>query len=102
MIKKQFIKRIQLIQNFHSQQDTLGQLIDKIADGWSTPTIGIGLVEEIISMINEMMRIKDKDLLEWWLYDEGVDKVIFINDVEISVRTLDELYDYIVKYGNGD
>ena len=34
------------------------------------------------------------DLINWWLY-EDVEKVLRYKDKEISVRTIDELYDYI-------
>lgn len=96
MTKEQFIKRINLIQNFQSEQETLSVLINKITDGYSVVTIGDYLIDEIINMINETMNIEDKDLIFWWLY-ENVDKVIYLNDdTEISVRTVEELYDYIV------
>ena len=71
MTKEQFIKRMNLIQNFQSEQQTLSVLIDKITEGYN-------------------------DILAWWLY-EDVDKVIYDKDKEISVRTLEELYDYIIK-----
>ena len=96
--KDQFIKRMSLIQNFHSQQETLSVLIDKITDGYSVPIIGNCLVNELIDSIHGSLEISDEDLLKWWLY-EDVDKVIYdtVNNVEISVRTLEELYDYIVE-----
>ena len=96
MTKEQFIKRMGLIQNFHSEQQTLSALIDKLTDGYSVVTIGDYLVSEIIDMINHDMGIEDKDLIEWWLYEE-VDKVIYIDGKSVSVRTLEEFYDYIVN-----
>ena len=95
MTKEQFIKRIQLIQNYRSEQDALSALIDKISEGFAVVTIGDYLIDEIINMINEDLHIEDRDLLFWWLY-EDVEKVIYDGDKEISVRTLEELYDYIV------
>lgn len=96
MKKDQFIKRMQLIQNFHSEQETLNLLIDKLVDGFPVVDMGNYLVNEILEMINEIMEIKDEDLLSWWLY-EDVEKIIYDEDKEISVRTLEELYDYIKK-----
>lgn len=94
MTKEQFIKRMNLIQNFQSEQQTLSVLIDKITDGYSIVTIGDYLVDEIINMIEEDLGYND--ILAWWLY-EDVDKVIYDNEKEISVRTLEELYDYMIK-----
>jgi hypothetical protein len=98
MTKEQFIKRMSLIQNFHSQQNTVSKLITAISDGFAVVDIGDYLVSEILDIIIEDLQIKDKDLLGWWLYDTN-DKVIYYkdNDKEISVRTLEELYDYLIS-----
>jgi hypothetical protein len=94
MTKEQFIKRMSLIQNFDSERDTLGVLIDKLTDGYTIVTFGDYLSSEMIDMITEDCKCDDKELLSWWLY-ETVEKVIWIDDKEISVKTLDELWDYI-------
>ena len=96
MNKERFIKRIRLIQNFMSEQDTLQALIEKITNGHSVVDIGSYLITEMISMIVEMMDIKDEDFLFWWFF-EDVDKVLYDGDKEISVRTVEELYDYLVE-----
>jgi len=97
MTKEQFVKRMNLIQNFHSEQQTLAGLIDKITDGYNVVTIGDYLVSELINMIEEDLDYKD--ILGWWFY-EDVDKVIYYKEKEISVRTLEELYDYMIDNGN--
>jgi len=99
MNKEQFINRMVLIQNFHEDQDVLQTLIDKISDGYSIVTVGNKLVNEIINMIEE--DIGYKNILNWWLY-EDVDKVIYEKDMskEYSVKTLGELYDYMVTNKN--
>lgn len=101
MAKEQFIKRMQLIQNFHSEQETLSVFIDKITDGYPVVTIGDYLVDEIINMITEDLKInKEDNWLNWWLY-EDVDKVVYEEKdgkkIEISVRTLGELYDFLIS-----
>lgn len=103
MTKEQFIKRISLIQNFHSEQDTLSKLIDKLTDGFNVVDFGSYLVDEIVNMINEDMNIEDEDLLFWWLY-EDVEKIIYNSNgkEEISVRTAEELYDYLNNYNDSE
>jgi len=99
--KEQFNKRMELIQNFHSEQETLQVLIDKLTDGYSVVDMGNYLVEELVNIITEELHIKDKDLLFWWLY-EDVEKIIYDENKKplYNVKTLDGLYDYIVKeYG---
>ena len=96
MTKEQFIKRIQLIQNFHSEQETLGVLIDKITDGYPIVTIGDYLITEMIDMIEE--NLDHKDMLEWWLY-EDVEKIIYNldNTVFADVTKIEDLYDYMTN-----
>jgi len=96
MTKEQFIKRIQLIQNFHSEQETLGVLINKITDGYPIVTIGNYLITEMIDMIEE--NLGHKDMLEWWLY-EDVEKIIYNldNTVFADVTKIEDLYDYMTN-----
>ena len=103
MSKQEFVRRMRLIQNFRSEQETLSLLVDKITDGMSIVTIGDYLIMEIADMIEESLDLKDDELLDWWLY-EDVEKVIYdtVNNVEISVRTLEELYDYTLSCKVGD
>lgn len=97
MNKEQFVRKLHLIQNFHSEQETLSALVNKISDGFSVVTIGDCLVGEIINTINEEMDIDDKDLISWWLY-ENVKKIIYlINGEEVKVETAEELYNYLVE-----
>jgi uncharacterized protein (DUF4213/DUF364 family) len=97
MTKKQFIKYMQLIQNFLSEQETLSALIYKISDGFSIVTIGNNLMDGLIDIIEESFDYLD--IISWWLF-EDVEKIIYINNVSISVKTLDELYDFLEKEKN--
>ena len=97
MTKKEFVRKIRLTQNFHSEQETLSTLIKKITDGHPVVDFGNYLVSEIIESINNDMKIEDIDLIPWWLY-EDVEKVIWIEDkTKVSVKTPEELYNYIVS-----
>lgn len=95
--REEFTKTIRLIQNFTSHQDTISALIDKITDGYCVVTVGNYLIEKIIDLLNLNMGIKDKDLIYWWLYEDA-NKIIYFSDMEVNVETLDQLYDYIIKY----
>lgn len=96
MTKEQFVKRIALIQNFHSQQQTLSAIMNKICDGFPVVTIGDYLIVELIDTINEALRIVNKNLLEWWLYEDS-EKIIYVDDKPIPVRTVGELWDYLTN-----
>lgn len=96
MTKSQFIKAISLILNFHSKQITLSTFLHNYMDGFSVVTFGDELIDIIIELINTALNIKDKELINWWLY-ENVEKVIYYGENKIKVKTIDELYDYILK-----
>lgn len=99
MNKETFIKCMQQIQNFHSQQETLSDVIEKLSDGYCVFTMGNQLVDIILDLINKNLNIEDNLLLGWWLY-EDVDKIIYDERRAISVKTLDELYNYIIQSYN--
>ena len=96
--KESFIKSIKEIQKFHKEQKVLDALIEKISDGFPVTTIGNNLVTSLIDVISSSFTSPKsvKGLIEWWLY-EKVDKVLYIENEEFSVRTLNEFYDFLVK-----
>jgi len=97
MTKADFVKRMALLQNFSSQQQTLGLVFEKVLiDGWAIVTFGNSLVEELINSTIREMDIEDKDILSWWLY-EDVEKVIYIDEKPIEVQSAEQLYDYLVN-----
>jgi len=103
MTKELFIKKMSHIQNFQSQKQTLKAFISKLTNSNCYIEMGDYLIDDIINTITEELNISDKDLLFWWLY-ETVDKVIYITEgedkKEISIRTLEELYGYIIENYN--
>ena len=103
MTKEQFVKRINLIQDFQKEQKVLGELIGKLTDGYSLVEFGNNLIFGIIDSLSEDMKINiEDDLIGWWLY-EDVDKFLYEGEdceTEIDVRTAEQLYDYMVKYLN--
>jgi len=86
---------MKLIQDFYKKQDTLKELIESISEDWVTVAIGDDLIRELIIMIAEEFKVTE-DLIGWWLH-EKVDKVLYIENEEFSVRTLEEFHDFLVK-----
>jgi len=103
MTKEQFIKRINLIQNFHSEQETLSDLIDKLTNSNSIVEFGDELVFEMIDMISENVNLsKDDDLLSWWLYETD-NRILYEGkdcEIKIDIKTPEQLYNYIVNNYN--
>ena len=43
-----------------------------------------------------------QDLVGWWLY-EDVDKIIYVDDIEVNVDKVEEFVDYLIReYGTND
>lgn len=93
MQKEQFKKYIQHILDYHKELDkwcdTLGSDLFTCPIFMQAGYIIDGLVDYIGLNNDELI-----DLINWWLY-EDVDKILRYKDKEISVRTIDELYNYI-------
>jgi hypothetical protein len=100
MTRELFKKRMELIGNFFSEQETLNVLVSKLTDGYPIIVFGDSVVTELLNMIAEdFERTDGNDLLDWWLYEKD-NRVIYdgeFGEKEISVRSLDELYDYMVR-----
>lgn len=97
MKKEIFIKRMTAILDFSKKQEDLNDAIDKFTDGGAIVTIGDSIIKELLDSIKEAMKIEDSDLLSWWLW-EDVEKVIYCENKEFKVQTLEELYDYIETF----
>ena len=95
--KEKFTKRIKVMQDYFKEINSIQQIINKITDGYASVVIGEEVVCELIDSIVDDLELTNDgdDILRWWLY-EDVDKVIYYKDKEISVRTAEELYDYLV------
>lgn len=97
MNKELFIKQIELMQKFNNLMDTLESLSVNLvlSDLFTYPAI---MFDNSIEFI---CTDEGSDLVFWWMY-ESVPKVIYEKvgdeEVETSVETLDELYDYLNKH----
>lgn len=97
MISKEcFIERMQAIDDFYGEQHVLYDALDPIVDGYFVITLGDKLIDTIVKQTNEELYPQDMDLLSWWLY-EDVDKIINVDNKEINVEQLEDLYDFMIN-----
>ena len=66
------------LDSFHSEQQTLGALIDKLTDGYPVVTLGNNLIAELIAITAQELNDND-DFISWWLW-EDVEKVVWVGD----------------------
>jgi hypothetical protein len=96
--KKFFVEKMNIITEFIKEQEKLEKAIGNISDGHIVVTIGDNLVLTIIDFIEESLKVEDKGWLSWWLW-ESVEKVVYVDDEEINVETLEKFYNFLKTLG---
>lgn len=98
LLKDEFKEIIESIQKQEKINDTITEALNPICEGNGFFYDGGRLYRSaLIIALKAALDLKDKDIIEWWLY-EDVDKIIYINDKAISVVSIDDFYDYLIKY----
>ena len=119
--KELFIKFIQNYQSFDAAIDRISEALigDNVSVRYSCDLYDSDWVNAVGNMLDSFLvshfTEAGQDLIYWWFYEQ-VPKVIYVkhensffeefkDDIEISVETIDELWDYMIKnkkdYFNG-
>ena len=93
--KEKFIEYLTAITKYNEEVDKWINFFN--TDIFASPLFikASDLADIVVSYLSDKNE-NIKDLINWWLY-EDVDKVLHYKDKEISVKTIDELYNYINK-----
>ena len=94
--KKDFIEVMKDIQAQRNIYNEVENALEKVIDGHFVCGSENKWLQALIKTLKVMFADEKYDTIEWWLYEE-VEKVITVNGVDISVESLDNLYDYLVK-----
>ena len=94
--KKDFIKVMKDIQAQRKIYNEVENALEKIIDGHFICGSDNKWLQALMKTLKVMFADEKYDTIEWWLY-EDVEKVITVNGVEISVESLDDLYDYLIR-----
>ncbi len=94
MIDKKTFKKVMIAIQYQNETDyKVAKALELVMDGHFTFNTENKIYGAAFDLLKEVME-DESDMISWWLY-EDVEKVIWQNGKEISVRTLDELYDYL-------
>lgn len=96
--KRNFCKIINIIQNFQQERDAFTESIEKFCDGYIILTLGDSTIQSLVEYL-EVVTYDDGDYINWWLY-EDVEKVVFVEEQEISLSTAEQLYDFLEENCN--
>ena len=94
--KKDFIERMNAIETLHEDQSLLFEALESITEGYFIVTLGDKLADTILKQTNAELHPQDMDLLAWWLY-EDVEHLLWIDDKEVNVEKLEDLYDFMIS-----
>ena len=94
--KEDFIKRMTAIADFHEEQSMFYEALEPLTDGHFIITMGDKLVDTILDQTNAELHPQDMELLAWWLY-EDVEHLLWIDDKEVNVEKLEDLYDFMIS-----
>lgn len=90
-----FKKIIETIQQFEKDTDGLSKILLKDNNGFVD--YSFPLVDITLNLLNDVMKVEDRDLIGWWLY-EKVEKIIYYNsEVKYDLTDIKDLYYYILK-----
>lgn len=89
--KKQFIMLMNAIEEEDNKLRDIGKYIETYSSSY---VILYSKISE--SLVKFLEDYYQTDLISWWLY-EDVEKVIYENNQEISLKNIEELYTYINK-----
>lgn len=96
--KDEFKKVIENIQKQDEINDTITTALNPVCEGNGFFYDGGRFYRSALMIaLNAALDLKDKDIIEWWLYD-NVDKIIYFENEDISVVSIDDFYDYLIKY----
>lgn len=99
MISKNSFKILaSAIRKLEEDRTILADCIENIIDGYAIVTIGNETIKDIIEAMSDSSKVW-KEYIEWWLF-EDVEKKVWLEDgTEINVGSIDQLYDFLSKYG---
>ena len=104
MISREGFKKA--IKAIEEQQDLMDKLDDINFMGLATDIAENGLIDTLISVLEESFNLyTDPRLgstLSWWIYETKDDKsnaIIYDDEEVIKLDTVDKLYDYLIEEG---
>ena len=101
MTKREFIKKIEIIEGFIEEQERYAKIINSLlTDGSGIFTFGSNIIEEWIKDISKMSKI-NIEAIEWYLYEKpfanskNQDRTCKYDDgFEMNVLTPSDLWDF--------
>ena len=108
--KEQFIEALTAIKDGLDDRAKFDKALSEFSSSWFISTVGTKWLDTAIRLleiaVGDVANPKYGSTISWWLYENA--KVVYIKphsefndtdeELEISIETAEELYDFFVKY----
>lgn len=99
--KEMFVRILNTIKEQEEVNDKISEALELVCDDYVCFNSLLPFPTLLIDVLNEVMEIKDKDFISWWLY-EDVEKTVFMlnkkgEEIQIDVSSPEDFYDFLVS-----
>lgn len=90
---EEFKEVFKVLKDFDKAQETLTGILIKENTGFID--FGFPMQVLVIKLLNNIFKVEDPDLFDWWLY-ENTDKIIYMpDDLKYDLNNIEDLYYYV-------
>lgn len=83
------------VQQFEEERNNFCDAIEQFTDSYIILKLGSRFIDTVLTYLSDVMRDND-DWICWWLY-EDVEKVICYKNEELTLDTVEKLYDFLIQ-----
>lgn len=94
--KKLFVEILTNIQKQNEIDHEISKALEKVCGDWVLFNTENLIYSSLSNLLSEIFNDEANDYIGWWLY-EDVNKIIYVDDIEIEVKTPEQLYDFLVS-----
>ena len=93
--KEDFSNMLNAIKETNIKTEDFNTALNKFSDSFCCINLHSNLEAQVISLLNKLFHLDEKDdMISWWLY-ENVKKELYEDDYAHNVESLDNFYDYL-------
>lgn len=95
--KKLFIEIIHNIQKQNIVDYEISKSLEKVCGSrilFNTENL---IYNSLYEMLGEIFNDEESDYIGWWLF-EDTEKIIYIDNKEVGIKTSEQLYDFLITY----
>lgn len=110
--KEQFVEALNAIKEGLDERNRFDKSMSEFSSGYFVSSIGTKWLDTAIKLleiaVGDVVQPKYYSMISWWLYENVVPKSVYLQphtefndtdeEIEVSVETPEQLYEYFEKY----